>query len=263
MKMKRILYRSILALASVAIFSSCEKEVNLDLKSAEPHIVIEARVPADSLASVRITKTKDYDTDNNYPNIAGAIVKITDNTGNSEILQQNASGIYTSSILKGVVGRTYNMYIEVEDNIYTATSTMPKAVKMDSIIMYDFPAAKERFPMLIFNDPKGEENYYRHTLYINDVRIREIYVTSDEDRDGTEINRILPYQSENYNDHKIEKGDRVIIDTHFIDKPVYTFFEDWARISENVANPTSNIIGGALGYFSAYSHERTSVIADW
>lgn len=248
---------------AVVLLTSCEKEIDIKLHSSEPRLVIEGRIAADSLATVSLTKTKDYGPNNDYPAVDGAVVTITDDAGNTETLKQDASGLYRATTIIGVQGRSYNLTVDVENKIYTSKSTMPYAVPIDSLFMYKM-TSKIRFPMVRVQDPAGIDNYYRYILYLNGKRmIREVYVASDEDRDGRKVDCILHFNSEDNNDDDLIKGDHVLVEMQCIDKGAHKFFETWRMMGQSLANPTSNITGGALGYFSAYTSEKIETIADW
>ena len=264
MKIIKGIYKLFL-LSGLIIFSSCEKEIELDLRSVEPQLVIEGTIPFNSLAKVRLTTSIDFFSDSNYIPVEGAIVTVADNTGNSDVLRLMPSGYYESDNIIGVEGRTYNLTVELDGKMYTSTSTMPYSIPIDSMSMFYVPAFGEAYPMIHFIDPKGIENYYRHIFYLNGKRMVGIDLSSDENRDGKLISRIMPYESESNNDEKIKKGDTISIETRFIDKGVYTFFRDLARMGSSLANPTSNINGGVLGHFSAYSYSKTTMIIvdDW
>lgn len=254
------------AIVSLYILTSCEKEIDVDLNSSEPKLVIEGLITPDFPASVRLTMSKDFNNDNTFDPVLGAIVSITDDKGNAETLKIDTSGIYRTINLKGVPGRTYNLKVNVDGIEYTASSTMsPHSVKIDSITMYYIPLFKYPFPMIHFQDPKGTKNYYRELLYINGKR-KDINqdVTDTDDREGFYISRIVPAYYENGSDEDpIKKGDTITIEHQLLDKGAYTFFETLGRISSSQTNPTSNIAGGALGYFSAYSYDRQTIVADW
>ncbi|PXV68773.1 uncharacterized protein DUF4249 [Dysgonomonas alginatilytica] len=257
---------TIAAIISLFVFTSCEKEIDVDLKSAEPKLVIEGLVTADSLAKVKLTMSKNFISDNTFDPVLGALVSVSDNTGNSEILQMSDDGMYRSKNLKGVPGRTYNLKVTVEGQEYTASSAMsPHTVKIDSITMYPIPLFKYAFPMIHFQDPKGSKNYYRELLYINGKRKKlDEDATDTDDREGFYMSRIVPAYKENGStEDPIKKGDTITIEHQLLDKGAYTFFETLGRISSSLTNPTSNIKGGALGYFSAYTYDRQTIIADW
>lgn len=255
----------LIALAFSLILSSCEKEINVDLRSVEPQLVIEGQVALDSLAKVKITKTKDFGDDNIYAPVEGAVVRISDNNGFSDDLVLDNSGWYVASSLRGAVGRTYSLSVTYENEEYTASSFLPPVVPIDSITMFLFPMADYPFPRVHFVDPIGSVNdYYRQKLYINGkyIKIHNEAVEVEESDGLKAVSLLVPNQKE-LEDEEIKRGDTISVELQSIDKGVYTFFYTLGNMDNSLANPTSNIVGGALGYFSAYSFDRKEIIADW
>ena len=252
---------SILILTSFVLFS-CEKEIELDVNSSESQHVIEALLPFDSYASVSIVKSKNYNQDHQYPPVPSATVTLSDNTGNSEVLEFMPSGLYESRIIKGIQGVTYFLTIEIGEKIYTSLSTMPYAVQIEDLSMFHLQLMGS-FPIIRFNDPPGIENYYRAILYINGKRMPDMAVMDDEDTDGKMNSSFIPFDSQYNNGNDIAKGDIVFVEMQCLDKGAYTYFETLRRINMSLTNPTSNITGGALGYFSTYISSSKEIIADW
>ena len=89
MKLKRF----ILLLLTVLAFASCEKVIDVDLKDAEPVIVIEGFVTnrADS-QYVNIHRSVPFGQSNVFPGVTGAIVTIADNRGRIVTLRERRPG---------------------------------------------------------------------------------------------------------------------------------------------------------------------------
>ncbi|MDR1809798.1 MAG: DUF4249 domain-containing protein [Prevotella sp.] len=251
------------SIIALILFASCEKEIRMDLRSVEPQLVIEGLIPLDSAAKVRLTTSKDFFADHIYPPVENAVVTVSDDAGNSETLHLSPSGWYEASSLTGVEGRTYYLNVETDGKTYSSVSTMPYSVPVDSVGMYYIPAFQEAFPMVYFTDPKGVDNYYRFFLSINGKKMPGVDIDSDEERDGKRVNHIMPFE-DRYNDDKgIEKGDTILIEIQYISKDAFQFFLTLAMMGMSNANPDSNIEGGALGYFSAYSFNQSRIVANW
>jgi len=265
MKKLNNIYIIVSVLISSFLVTSCEKEIDVDLKSVEPKIVIEGLIAKDSIAKVNITKTKDFYEDNNFLPVFGAVVTISDDAGNSEVLNQNKDGIYISKLIRGKENVTYYLNVKVEGNEYTSVSKMPELVEIEDITMYPIPAFKYAVPMVHIPDPAGVKNYYRNILYMNRVRMDiGSETTDDKQRDGTVIGRILPvFDDDKEDSREVVKGDTVLVELQTIDKGTYDFFESLGMMDATQTNPTTNIEGGALGYFSAYTIDRKQIIADW
>jgi len=247
------------------VFPSCEKEIDLNLRSVEPNVVIEGTITLNGNAIVNITTTKDFEDNNEFPPLFGAIVKLTDENGNSEILEQSGEGLYIGSSIIGQERTTYHLSVKLNNNEYTASSTLPRKVNITNIVMYHIPLFDYPVPQVIFQDPSGEPNYYRAILSMNGKRMDIGNETIDDrNRDGVMIERILPVFDDNKEDsRKVEQGDIILVELQSLDKGAYTFFDTLGSMGTSLNNPTSNFKGGALGYFSAYASDFMEIVAMW
>ena len=265
-RIEKNIYTAIATLALVFALSSCEKEIEVDLRSVPPRIVIEGMIQEDVVAMVKLSTTRDFGDDNNYSFLSGATVKVSDNEGNEEILTQDQSGWYLGRNLKGKAGCVYNLSVLYDDTEYTATSQMPPKVAIDSLTMYKIKMMDYALPMLHLTDPKGDVNqFYRCLLYINGTQrqdTREL-VSSAEFADGSPLHLILPVFSENDDVIPIQKGDEILVEMQCIDKDAYIFYESLSNIENSLTNPVTNIKGGALGVFFAFSCDQMKIVVEW
>jgi len=254
--MKYIVYIAAVIISST-IFTSCTKVIDANLDESPSLLIIEGGVPDSAKPWVRITRMVDVERDNNFPGVTGAVVTITDNAGNSTQLLQSAQGTYFGSTIIGVPGRTYTLKVELDGKVYTSASTMPVKVFIDSLTVDDFgfggPANENLLPVLNYTDPAGLGNNYRAVLWHNDTLRTDIFIEDDKYADGNSREALLFSQ-----DYRLKKGDRFVIELQCIDKAVYDYFTvllevDGSSGLASPANPSSNITGGALGYFSAYT----------
>ena len=239
----------------------------VDLRTAPSAPVIEGIVQEHQHPRVRLTASKGFYEDNEFSALPDANVIISDDAGNEERLELDNSGWYVAKNMAGVIGRTYHLTVEYKNEVYTASSKMPPCVKIDSIGLIKIPLSDIPFPILYFTDPQGEENhYYRSPIYVNGKRVKKNNeTTSAEYVDGYPIKRIIPVMKGQLGDKDAEltPGDEVTIELHSIDKGTFMFFETLGQIENSLNNPTSNIQGGALGYFGAYPMDSKSMIVDW
>ncbi len=247
--------------------SSCEDEIQVDLRTADPQLVIEGVIREGTTAEVLITQTKAFSDNTEYPPVANAIVTISDDAGNNEQLTYDASGKYIATTIEGVQRRTYQLTVQHDGQTYTATTRMPPAVSLDSLTLFKFPMVDYWDPMIHFRDPVGEENqYYRFIIGINGKypRFRERIITTEQ-MDGNVIHQPLfvRYEEESIEEDPIKKGDLITVEMRCLDRGTYKFFETLSRVEDSLANPTSNIKGGALGYFGAYSYTQMDIVAEW
>lgn len=261
-------YRPILLIALLILgLSSCEKEIEVDLRSVPPQISIEGIVKENQPARVRVSHTLDFSNNSGYPNLSGAVVTISDNQGNVEVLEQAANGWYTAKEISGVIGRKYNMSVVYDGQEYTATSQMPPLVPLESVTIKKVAAIDNPFLVLRFLDPVGEENqYYRALLFINGKQnpdLKEYAMSTDRVDGGEPYNWGIDVFANDSDIDPIKNGDEVTIEFQCIDKGAHKFFDSLINPVGTPTNPISNISNGALGYFSACSVDVKTIIAEW
>ncbi len=244
----------------IITFTACKKIINVDLNNAPSQVVIEGIVTNSSTAQVNITKSVTFSSSNTFPAVTGATVTITDNLNNKFILTEKTPGNYSNSSLTGVPGRTYSLSVTAGGINYTATSTMPQQVNLDTLLLDQIPFGNKYITIVQpqYTDPKGFGNYYSFIETINNTVNPKIFVWDDRFNDGGISTRPL-IQS----DSTIKTGDTVKVEMRCIDKNIYTYFTSLADLQQNAttpANPTSNISGGCLGYFSAHTSQRKKVL---
>ena len=251
---------------SAAVFYSCKKIVVLDLNNAPAQTVIQGEV-TDAVGpyTISINQSVGFYADNNFPAISGAVVKISDNNGVTDSLTETTPGIYSTHILQGVPGNTYTLSVLANNVSYTASSTMPMPVPFDSVSFSTSSGfgQKRTNAIVNFQDPAGIQNQYQFIEFINGVQFtKNDFVFDDRLSDGRYITATLFTDSTYF-----KSGDQLRVQMNCIDRNVYTYFYQLAQSSgggtfnttASPANPTSNISGGALGYFSANTVESKTV----
>lgn len=252
------------------LFSSCEKVIDIDIKKAESKYVIEAYIsnqPGD--CKVHITQTVNFSEPAVFPGVTGAIVFIQDNNDPPVGLLETGNGMYESASLNGMEGHTYSLSIKINGQVFTSVSQMPGQVNFDSLSVVDFRSfdGNRKFSNVTFYDPLGKGNAYRFLQYKNEILNKNIFVLNDDFTDGRLNNTLLTF-FDRTNDERLEAGDTVKVEMQCVDPAVYKFFSSLSQSStgssDNVSpgNPVSNIEGGALGYFSAYTKQIKVVIAN-
>ncbi len=246
--------------------SSCTKIIDLDLNTANTKFVIEGEVPQGQKATIKISKTVNFTETNSFPAVNGANVSLSDNAANTEQLTETAAGVYESKRIMGEVGKTYILKITAEGNTFTATCTMPKQVKLmalnptPSTIIPPGGTSGGYIIFPIFTDPDEWGNSYRFIQSTSTKTDKSILITNDNIGNGQPYSR--PIFSR---DFELKKGDVVTVEMRCIDKAIYDYFFALNAIEDNgpgggttPANPTTNLTGGALGYFSAHTVQRVS-----
>lgn len=264
--MRRYLYL-IYSLLMVTLFASCQRDIDLTINHPSSLLVIEGNITnLLGVQTVTISNTVPYNKTNVYPPVTGASAAISTG-GRTYSLIQNQDGKYSIPNFRGVEGQAYTLTVQLDSaEVYTATSVMPKLVKMDSIGITAVSVGSKtlRTVSVYYHDPPGDVNQYQFILYINGVQVKHIFTLDDSHTNGRIVNTSL-YQ----NDIEIKPNDRVDVEMQCIDANVYkylfTLSQQGGNSPSNSATPTnpdSNLSNGVLGYFSAHTAERKTLIAN-
>lgn len=263
-------YKNIVAGIALAIgLCSCEKVIDIDLKNADPKIVIEGIVDnSGKPASVKITKSISFSSTTTAPTVSGASVKISDEAGNNFVLAETAPGIYTNASLLGQIGKTYTLTVLNAGVTYSGKSTIPRQAPIDTIYQetVSIPgtapgssASNGKIVSLVYTDLVGFGDNVQAVQTINGKIDNVLYVADDQFTDGSD----LPYQLYPNPNTKIKTGDVVKIEMRFIDKNVFKYLSGILEIQGGntvPANPDSNLSGGCLGFFSAHTSETKTIV---
>jgi hypothetical protein len=245
--------------------SSCDKVIDLHLSDNSGRTVIEGNITdAQDSVNVKLTKNVPFTSTNTYPPITGANVIISDLAGNSYVLSEKPAGTYSTRQLTGLSGHSYRMTVNTNGITYTAQSTMPALVPLDSVTYRDadFFTDHRKVITVNFQDPANVVNQYRYVLYVNNIEVKEVIAYNDDFTNGRYVRADL-FE----NDINIYKGDTVRVEMQCLDLPIYTYWFTAAQQQPNgpgggvtPANLPSNINNGALGYFSAHTTETKVIL---
>jgi len=245
------------ALLAVLLSSCSEEVITIDLKDAEPKIVIEGILTDQGEpCTVKISNSGDFYQPSEFPSVSGAAVTLLDSEGNQETLAENEAGLYIGNSLTGVEGRTYTLTVEAEGKIYDAVSTLMKAVEIDSLTYYF-----EDDPEIYNEDYEDMEEGYVFSCNFTDPEfvVQDRYYGNGESID---------YDFSNW--YLFEKNDTMKVELLSIDKAAYDYFStlNGVLLSVNTGpvfsiipdNPLTNFTGDALGYFAAYSVRSRTIV---
>lgn len=255
----------LLLIMITTVFSSCEKVIQLDLGNAAPTLVIESSITDQAGPySVKLSRTVNFDDASVYPPVDNALVIIKDNTGVIDTLSPKTNGLYMTNKIIGAVGRTYSLTIVSEGKTYTAQTTMPQQITLDSLKYnaLEFAGTTQHTVIPAFTDPIASGNNYRFLLKVNGVQDKSYIVDNDNVNNGKGNERPLFT-----NDIEIESGDTVNVEMQCIDAQAYRYYFTLAQAAGNgpgggttPSNPPNGITGGALGIFSAHTVQQKSII---
>lgn len=254
--MKKVL---ILVIA-IFVLSSCEKVIDVDLNSADPQMVLEANLPANSDSLwISITQTADYFSNDPNPVVDGANIEFTDGDGNTTLANAMGNGRYLVHGINAKVANAYSIKADVQGQITEAESYMPPTVLLDSVTFEYFPPndfSDGTYAInLAFQDPPDTINYYQIVIRVNGQVEGNITVFDDKFYQGAYLD--IPLFG-----YDIEQGDLVEVELQSIDANVYEYFVTLASIVSQTGppgiapgNPTTNLKGDIqLGYFGTYSY---------
>lgn len=250
-------------------FLSCRKVIDLELKESDTRYVIEGVITNEpGVCTVYLTQTKPFYENNEFAGVTGAIVKVYDN-GREHALNEVQPGTYSTQTITGVPGHEYRLSVTVNGQTFTASCIMPQRVSIDTLYVSLGPLGQFKFATVRFGDPRDRRNYYRFVQYLNGVKDPTIFWESDEFTDGlTSVLQLDTGVDEKDDPRNIKTGDRVTVEMYGLDSTVYKYWYslrsgggDGSTSTAAPANPVTNIKGGALGYFSAQTVDRKTVIA--
>ncbi|HNA17268.1 MAG TPA: DUF4249 domain-containing protein [Ferruginibacter sp.] len=288
----------ILLLGTCLFLFACEKNINFDLNTATPVLVVDAQIENGQVPTVALSKSLDYFGAISPQILASSFVH------NAEVTLSNGSlthklkeytvplpngyfiyyyGIDSSNLATAFVGefgKQYDLTIKADGITYTAKTTIPLLTKVfDSIWTRTPPAPTDTSKRALWAraiDPPGLGNYVRYYTKRNSGRFLPGLnsVFNDEVIDGTTysaqvdqgIDRNQPIPTGD--DKFFSRGDTIYFKLSNIDKASYTFWSTWEFNQQSVGNPfaqpgkvVGNISNGALGAFCGYASKVGMIIA--
>jgi hypothetical protein len=256
----------------------CEDVIEVDLNSTNPQIVIEGSISDDnSKALVTITKSTDFYQPGIYQKISGATIALSDNNGVSYNFVEISDGIYESVDILGESNVEYSLNVIAEGESYEAVSTMPNQLVIDSLTLEEGPTRPGNnepgfrfFIHIYFQDQPNIEDYCRFKLYNNGVQLGGFYIYEDRLTDGNYIDYRLLLDSE---ENDLRVGDNITVELMSIDVTAYEYYKTANSVNASGSthggpsstsaaptNPLTNWSNKALGFFTAYTSSKDSII---
>ncbi len=243
----------------VVAFVGCQKVIELPYRSIDPIYVIEANLVGDR-GLVRISQSRDMDDpDSDSGVVDDATVIVSDDLGMEYLFTSIGDGYYSSPKTLDVENfTTYHLSVEVDDELFESTSQSYDTPSVGGVTITKESFVDGAFAMVfcsfLIYDLAGVDEYYRYRISVNDD-IGNWVLISNFGTDGGVLMAYMPLIKKDLKDDllEIESGDRVTIEVQSIDANVYEYFYTLDAGEDNGSNPTSNISGGCLGYFSVYT----------
>lgn len=280
------------------LFLSCEKDINFDLKYAEPVLVVDAQIENGEVPTVALSRSLSFFSKINIDILANSFVH------NAEVTMSNGTvthkfkeytvplgngysiyyyGIDSSSLATAFIGefnKQYDLTIKADGQVYTAKTTIPALTKIFDSLWTKAPPpnvdTSKRVLMTRVIDPPGLGNYIRYFTKKNSERFLPGFnsVFPDEVVDGTTYSgQVDPGVDRNLelpagDDKFFARGDTISFKLSNIDKATFNFWNTWEFNQQSIGNPFSqpgkvigNISNGALGAFCGYASKVQTIIA--
>lgn len=269
--MKHLILFTLLGLFCLA----CEKTITLDLEQAEDAVVIEAQLTDQpGFNFVKLSRVMAFNGMGAPPALSGATVSISGEDGIPHAFEETTSGYYvpTEADYKGTVGQTYQLTVETDGDIYTASERMYYMPPFDSLTIavdeeeLEDPDEEGYFYDVLFyiKEPQETEDYYLVKFYRNDTlqnyNGEDVYVTDDQFLSGD----IEAFPGPIY----FKENDEARVEMYSLPRDGYIYFLDIASnvnsdggmFSGQPANVRGNVQGGAVGYFQVSSLSIAEIV---
>lgn len=293
---KFVLMNKWMLFVGILVVSSCEKDINFNLKESVPVLTVDAQIENGRAPRVVLTKSFSY-----YQKIDAALLSESF-VRNAEVYLSNgaqthrlkeyavplAPGIsaYYYSIdssnlataFLGALNSSYNLRIVAEGKEYTSTTDIPASVNFpDSLWFRKAPQNPDSTLRVLYmraTDPPGRGNYVRYfTKKNSDPFLPAENVFDDQVIDGSTYEILLPQGIDrndliNRDSTFYRRGDTVTLKFCAINKASYNFWNTWEFAYQSIGNPFAqpnkvlgNISNGALGAFIGYGAGYRTMVA--
>lgn len=280
--MKKYIYTLFVAFSMI----SCTEEIIIDeLNNVDPKLVIEANIDIHKTnnsteQTIKLSKTTGY-YNNDYPQVLGASISVTDEQGNSmgTFLDINPGvdefedGIYTADdFTRPELGETYYLSITVDGETYTAQDTYTSISKINYIDQktVTFPSETIQVNINVENE-KEVDNYYLNKIETPHRIIPEYDVLDDEQYDDSGDDNQFDIA---YTDDELEPNMRMDITLYGISKSYKNYLSKVLGLAQGSNGPfatapasvrgnilnTTNQDNYALGYFSVNQYIKETYI---
>ena len=272
----------LLLLFAGAFLAGCEQEVELDLPEMEDKLVVEGLIEEGVPPVIVLTRNTAFFGGIDLETVQGLFVNDADvwvSNGTQEVkLQEIAVDtlgdlefyFYTTPLLLGTAGETYDLRIEWQEHQLFATTTIPQPVPLDSVWWEPHPSPKADTLVRImthYTDPPGEKNYVRYFTSINGSRylpgLASVYADTEVDGESFDLpldrgvdRTALTMDWDTY--PYVRRGDSIIIRWAAIDEDTYQFWRSVEFQTQSTGNPFASVvrinsnIHGGLGIWAGY-----------
>ena len=250
---------NLIFLSFILFFSACEDVIEIDLNTANTVLVAEGVLEKDSIAWIQLSYTTDYFYLEESAKVVDAQVILSDEFGNSEILNHIYNGRYIGKTLIGSVNTNYSIQITTDEFKCNAETYLHSPSKIYSV---EFEKKKINRPgnegnysaTITFKDDGMVHNFYMLKFWINGEPVEESYsLVDDKYYAQNDVIEYSPFRID------FEEGDLVLTKIYSIDESTYTYYNQLNDNNGNGMNSStpynakSNFGNDVLGYFTTWS----------
>ncbi len=222
---------TLILLLMTLVFTSCTDVFEMEVEKQKDALVVEGWVTDRAEGNyVRLYLTVPYFDQPEYTPVSRATVRLTDDAGNSEVLQESQPGRYEIRRMTGVPGRTYKLVIEAVQGAYEATATMQRLSWTLDSVTYEYrekggmTSEAGFYPHLHGQELSGGGDFVRLKIFRNGEPLQsasEINLFSDEFVDGNYIRAARPFIREPF-----RQNDRLRYEMWSLTDEAYRFWTD-------------------------------------
>ncbi|MFI3264740.1 MAG: DUF4249 family protein [Rikenellaceae bacterium] len=241
------------------LVAGCTKIIDVEYEEIDDMYVVQAYFSVEN-SYILLDKSCNMDEPMQSDGISTATISINGENSGICRFEHISDGCYMPiESANFVAGEDYTLSVEIEDERFTSTARLYAQPIIDEITFsqQQFTADMNLvFCTVTIQDIEGEDNYYRY-------RFR--YFATEDEEEGLVPSWSLVKQGEDGEkiwimthlytdeDRDLEDGDEITIEVQAIDRGAYEYFYTLSLSGNSSTNPTSNLEGGCLGFFSPYS----------
>ncbi len=247
---------------------SCEKVIEIEVEDSEVLVVVEG-VLNDRVGEsfIRLSKTGDVYGANEFIAVSDAVVTIADQSGAVYTFDESPvdPGYYILPTFATSPNDFYSLNIISEGITYTSSCETFYKPSIDTMTYLEqiggFGPEIDTNYLVFYNfvDKANEINHYRVKVWVNGSPDDVYYVLNDDLIDGQ-------FSSAPFFATEIKPRDTVFVEMQSMDQANYTYLvtlssnADSGPFSAAPANPVSNIEGGGIGYFGAFTTDTVTIV---
>lgn len=288
--MKIYLKIILIFVAGFILFSSCEKEITLELPKEASKLVVEGWIEQDQPPIVILTKSSSYFDSITQAAlfesiVSDAVVKVSDGITTEQLTYTLVPFFplfaYQGSILTGEIGKIYTLSIEWQGQYYSAVTTIQNTAKWDSLWFELKPDSDSIGNIFASAQEDGSVyNYYR--AYTKILNVDQEYVPilgsvwDDKFFNGQTFSaqlyhgfasNIIPPDPDESRGISYKLGDSVVTRLSTMDYESYEFWKAAESEIYSGGNPfastttvPTNISNGALGCWTGYGSTYDTIV---